>query len=66
MKIKLAVHQQAVRMDSVEQSLESDREELITKKKNLLVQDYRSRLPLELFHSSTKATDSIDSDVSTD
>ena len=46
--------------------LTSDREELIAKKENLLVQDYRSRLPVDNFpilsHSHTKVTDSADSD----
>ena len=36
------------------EQMTSDREELIAKKENLLVQDYRSRLPVESFLSSTK------------
>ena len=45
-----------------------DREELIAKKEILLVQDYRSRLPVENFPilQLTKVTGSVDSGVSTD
>ena len=63
MKNKLAVHQQAVRMSASRQT--SDREELIAKKENLLVPDYRSRQPIwELCYSPTKVAVSVESDVS--